>query len=390
MLQGNRMKMGFLVLGLTLLAPFILPPPARSDEGASLFEACRHHTVYHRRGRCYQKKLEVLMKKRGTEQALDALSLLAGEDPDILPRAHQYAYFIGWRSFSHYTDASVAFSHCRDTFSSGCYHGVLEGHLGSLSKVDAATTAAVCDEQIEAARHSTFLRYQCVHGLGHGLTMHFKYDLKKALSLCDALMMKWDRDSCYGGVFMENVVASQNIHYQERYTGQAVQRKSVLRPRDPLYPCNSVARKYQHACYQMQASAILTLTRQNFSQAFHICSKAPMEFTSACYESLGRDISGQTLRNEQKIVSLCGKGEPPATAWCLVGAVKDIITAHADPQRGLAFCRHLNVPTQKEGCYVAAGQVLATLYPDEQRRARACAVAEEQYVSVCRSAAPKL
>jgi hypothetical protein len=389
MLHGNSLKflIVFFVLGLACL---FIPLSASSDEGTAIFDACSHQTAYHRKAGCYQKKIEALMKKQGTEQALDALSLLAGEDPDILQRAHQYAYFLGWRSFFHYEDASVAFSHCRDTFSSGCYHGVLQGHLGSLSKVDALTAAAVCDEQIEAARHSMFLRYQCVHGLGHGLTVHFQYDLKKALSVCDGLAMEWDRDSCYGGVFMENVVASQNIHHQQQYSGQAAKRKSVLRPRDPLYPCNSVATKYQHACYQMQASAILTLTQHNFSQAFHICSKAPAAFTSTCYESLGRNLSGLTLRNEQKIVSLCGKGQPTATAWCLIGAVKDIITAHADPQRGLAFCRHLNVPTQKEGCYAAAGQVLATLYPDEQRRERACAVAEEQYVSVCRSAAPKL
>lgn len=382
--------MVFWLVGVTFLVPFILPPHTRGDEGALLFEACRHQTGYYRKARCYQKKLEALMKKNGTGRALETLSLLAGEDPDILQRAHQYAYFLGWRSFSHYKDASVAFSHCRDTFSSGCYHGVLEGYLGSLPKVDATTAAAVCNEQIDAAGNSSFLRYQCVHGLGHGLAMHFKYDLKKALSLCDALVMKWDRDSCYGGVFMENMVASQNSHHQQRYTGQAAQRKSVLRPRDPLYPCNSVAKKYQHACYQLQASAILTLTRQNFSEAFRICGKAPAEFTSACYESLGRDISGRTLRNEHKIVSLCGKGNPTAMARCLVGAVKDIITSNTDPQRGMAFCRHLNVPTQKETCYAAAGQVVATLYPDEQRRERACAVAEEQYVSVCRSAAPKL
>lgn len=384
MVQRDTMKMGYWVGVLTFIAPFMLPTYVQSDTKASLFEVCLDQTAYYRKARCYQKKLEVVMKKNGTEQALEMLSLLAGEDPDLLQRAHQYAYFLGWRSYSHYKDASAAFSHCRDTFSSGCYHGVLAGHLGSLPKVDATTAAAVCNEQIDDALQSTFLRYQCVYGLGHGLTIHFKYDLKKALSLCDTLIMKRDRDSCYGGVFMENLVAFQNDHHRQRYTGQASQRH------DPLYPCNSVAKKYQHACYQMQGSAILTLTGRNFTQAFHICSKVPGESTSACYESLGRVASGQTLRNEQSIVSLCGKGQPTAMGWCLVGAVKDIIIAHTDPQRGLAFCGRLNVPNQKESCYAAAGQVVATLYPDEQRRERACAVAEEQYVSVCRSAAPKL
>lgn len=378
------------LLLILLLPPHDMGVSATGDEGPALVDACRHHTAYYKKARCYQKKLEAIMQTQGTEQALVALKFLAAEDPEILQRANQYAHFLGWRSFAHYKDVSVAFSHCRDTFSSGCYHGVLQAYLGSLSPVTPEAIATVCDKQVQTAQSSTFLRHQCLHGLGHGLTTHFEYDLKKALSFCDMLPMDWDRGSCYGGVFMENVVAAQNAHHYEQYTGRKADKLTVLQPRDPLYPCNTVAKKYQHACYQMQSSAILTLTRHNYSQAFHICSKAPDEFASVCYESLGREISGVSLRNEQKIIALCGEAEPEAMTACVVGAVKDIILAHADPQRGLSFCRNLEAPRQRIACFTAAGQVLATLYPDAKQRDTACAIAEEPYAAICRAAAPHL
>ena len=51
---------------------------------------------------------------------------------------------------------------------------------------------------------STFLLYQCVHGLGHGLMIYSRNDLPYSLRICDGLATAWDRNSCTGGVFMQN------------------------------------------------------------------------------------------------------------------------------------------------------------------------------------------
>lgn len=356
---------------------------AADNQAATMVEDCKGKRPAERAS-CYQQGLERVLTERGTEQALTALEQLAQQDAEVLRDGHVYAHHLGRASFSHYGEAATAFSHCRDTFWSGCYHGVLEGYLSSRTQVAAQDIATLCRDSIDASQ-STFIKYQCVHGLGHGLTMYFDHDIFKALSFCDALPTDWDRESCYGGVFMENIIAFQNPS-QHGHHGQQGTHKNFLNPQDPFYPCNAVEGKYQRACYMMQTSAILTFFDQNFDKAFQVCDKAPTAFIPTCYQSLGRDISGATLRDGEHTMRLCRLGAPQYRQYCVVGAVKDFILTSADPQRGFAFCRALDA-AYKHDCYAAVGEILISLYPDHAVRGQACTNAEEEYQAVCNASA---
>lgn len=367
---------------LAVLGAFSTLLFAAPDDAVQMATDCKKQSGQEKMS-CYQQQQEAMLKTHGTEQALTALEQLATRDPDVLRDAHVYAHYLGRISFSHYKDAPTAFSHCRDIFWSGCYHGVLEGYLSSIPQVEPKDIATLCDKAIDTTQ-SLFLKYQCVHGLGHGLTMYFQHNIFTALSFCDALPTDWDRESCYGGVFMENIVAFQNPHHQHHahHAGHQI----LLKPQDPLYPCNAVAKQYQRACYLMQTSAILTFAKQDFAQAFRECDKAPTEFIPTCYQSLGRDISGSTLRDAKKTRGLCQKGSPEHLRYCLVGAVKDFILTYADPQRGFAFCRTVDT-AYKQDCYAAVGEILISLYPDREARGQACTQAEEAYTAACKASA---
>jgi hypothetical protein len=89
----------------------------------------------------------------------------------------------------------------------------------------------------------SFNYYNCVHGLGHGLMYVEGHNLFKALELCDKLTDDWDSESCYGGVYMENVIANGKDHISK-----------YLKEDDLLYPCNVVDEKYKQQCYLMQSS----------------------------------------------------------------------------------------------------------------------------------------
>ncbi len=372
------------------LALFGIPSFAQEkNEAEQLWGQCGGHQHQPQKRQCYHTGLEKILRTQGTEHALATLDTLTRQDPDVLRDAHPYTHHLGRASFAYYKDVAEAFAHCRETFWSGCYHGVLEGYLRSLPEVRADTIAAVCTREIDAWQ-STFLQYQCLHGLGHGLTLYFDYQLPTALEGCDALASPWERESCYSGVFMENVVAFFQPHHTHQGEHHHASRpRSLLRPEDPLYPCNAVDEPYQRACYRMQSSAILTFSQHDFTKAFQVCAGAPAAFVSVCYESLGRDVSGFTLRNTEKTLTLCRQGSPEQATACLVGAVKDFILTHADPQRGLAFCRRLD-DASKEACYAATGEVLLSLYPDNQQRAQSCAEAETEYIDACKAAAAAL
>ncbi|MGH8573784.1 MAG: hypothetical protein ACREX8_14600, partial [Gammaproteobacteria bacterium] len=96
---------------------------------------------------CYEKALDAVLAEKGTEAALSALERYTKDDPVALREAHPLVHHIGRRSFAFYKDARIAMSHCKDTFWSGCYHGVLEGYLGSLPEIEPRHVVPLCEDE---------------------------------------------------------------------------------------------------------------------------------------------------------------------------------------------------------------------------------------------------
>ena len=192
--------------GVMLLFGVLWVGGIQAGETDSL-DACRAQP-FDAKMQCYQRYLETVLQAEGTEQALTVLEQVTAQDPEALREAHPLVHHVGQRSFARYGTAPLALSHCRDVFWSGCYHGVLQAFLSSLPTVEQQHILPLCPTSETVSTYS-FQRYNCLHGLGHGLIIQFRYDLLKSLAFCDALPGSWDRESCYGGVFMENIVTFQ-------------------------------------------------------------------------------------------------------------------------------------------------------------------------------------
>ena len=334
---------------------------------------------------CYQRHLEAVLQAEGTEQALTILEQITVQDPEALREAHPLVHHVGQRSFARYGTAPLALAHCRDVFWSGCYHGVLQAFLSSLETVEPQHILPLCPISETVSAYS-FQRYNCLHGLGHGLTIQFRYDLLKSLAFCDALPGSWDRESCYGGVFMENIVTFQQAQRaQPAQSGgdhHHHEATSFLNPQDLLYPCSVLNEKYLRACYLMQTSAVLTFLNYDFAQAFTQCARVEGEHQTTCYRSLGRDISGYTLRDAVRVNELCRLGQADQIRQCFIGAVKDFILTDANPDPGLALCRSLDGPFKRD-CYATVGEMVIPLFDDKEKRAQACRKGEDEYVDAC-------
>lgn len=333
--------------------------------------------------RCFHERLEAAIKSEGTEHALSLLELWTKQDPDVEREAHPLVHHIGRQSFAHYGGPAKAMSHCRDVFWSGCYHGVLQAYLGSLAVVESHHIVSLCPP-IGGVIDFSFKRYNCLHGLGHGVTLQFHYDVLKSLAYCDYLTSEWDRESCYGGVFMENIVTFQTARQAQTahaHHGQH-QATSFMNAQDLLYPCSALDSKYLRSCYLMQTSAILTFLNYDFAQAFTQCERVVTEHQTTCYRSLGRDISGYTLRDSERVTQLCELGRGDQVRQCFIGAVKDFILTDASPDPGLALCRKLD-GRFKSDCYGTVGEMVVTLYSDRDQRDQACRKGEAEYVDTC-------
>jgi hypothetical protein len=156
--------------------------------------------------------------------------------------------------------------------------------------------------------------YNCVHGLGHGVTIRFGNDPFPALPYCDTFGDSWERSNCYTGVFMQNIVVDRQMHASVR-----------LKKDDPIYPCNAVAPKYKSACYLGQTSYVLRVLDYDYEKAFDVCDQVEDEFVSTCYVSMGRDISGNFKREAKSVVEHCSLGSPENQRDCYIGAVRNAV-----------------------------------------------------------------
>ena len=173
---------------------------------------------------CFRQAFANLAYKEGPQKALQAL----GEDDQSIPAVHsdchQISHWVGHGGLAHYhNDAAQALSHGAMTCNSGYYHGVLQSAFAGLPKGAVEVKARkLCTTP--AVNTDDFLLYQCVHGLGHGLMIYSGDDLPWSLRTCHTLQTDFDRVSCTGGAFMQNLDTTMG-------------RSKYLSNKNPLYPC---------------------------------------------------------------------------------------------------------------------------------------------------------
>ena len=364
--------------------------PARSAAGPGA--ACQRLADAERRT-CYSRLLSERLAAQGVADAVATLDALAAADQEVAERAHEYAHGIGIEAYGRSPDITGTFAACGDGYSSGCRHGVIQAYFESRHHVEAADVEALC-QPFKSATTSRWVLFQCVHGMGHGLTMFHGHDLPRALTDCDLLTDAWDRESCYGGVFMESVINATTPHHPATQLAAASHSHepkttfTAIDPDDPLYPCSIMAERYLHACYQMQTSVMLYLNHGDIGSAARSCDKAPPPMRSVCYQSLGRDITSYALRDPQKTADLCAKGTEAYRPSCYFGAAKALVDWTATTDVAFTFCRIVAREPGGPTCYQALGEEIATLVATMPEREAQCTRAHmPAAVAACRRGA---
>src|SRR6185369_14523485 len=253
------------------------------------------------------------VKKFGPRQAviqLASVDAAAGRD------CHQGAHLLGRLAYEVYGEK--AFAYCSAECHSGCYHGATEAFFKEHGTANLQENLKI----ICGSGLNNFFSHQCLHGVGHGLMAWSDYDIYEALKDCDLLTTK--QDSCYTGVFMENIIGAVPANSkQDPSTGLTLHYTKYLN-NDPSYPCTVVADKYKGACYFYQTSRMVQLFHADFSKVSTACQSAPSAYQEACFESMGRDIDSFTIQQPQESIALCLNAPYGSLRiGCLRGAVQD-------------------------------------------------------------------
>jgi hypothetical protein len=203
--------------------------------------------------------------------------------------------------------------------------------------------AIACDPKV-ALR----FRYQCLHGLGHAIMFFASYNLTNSLEVCDALEDDWSRNSCYGGVFMENVFNSIN-------------EKKNFSSTDYHAPCSRLDAKYRHECYMMQTSRMteMGLAAEGILEQ---CAKAG-DFREVCAQSLGRDLSNESRLGERReAAKKCELASGEIRRACVRGVVYALVDNTWDGRYALPFCAALSSADDQEDCFKETQQYLRSYF----------------------------
>ena len=325
---------------------------------------------------CYEQAFGNIAFYDGPKVALALFDQKIAEPGPIEGDCHRIAHMIGSASLAR-NEGNVAktFSEGRSSCWSGYYHGILERAFASVDFTSVTEIGAVARGLCEDSdvRRITWILYQCVHGLGHGLMINSGYDLPFALDVCEELGSDWDRTSCKGGVFMENISSSYGFT------------SKWLKDDDPVYPCNWVEENDKLYCYLMVTSRILRVIDWDWKKTAEICARVEPNWVATCFQSYGRDASGSTRQNPEEILKLCKTaGEFGGEPECVAAAAKDMTANYSSGKQASILCNEAPVKL-RGGCFYAIGSIMGSFTATSGERQADChaITTNEDYYQQC-------
>lgn len=318
-------------------------------------------------------ELEYYLRLFGPRKVMDELLVDSGGGSVV--DCHQEAHNTGRLAYKLY--GAEVFSEGDSSCHSGFYHGAMEEFLKEEGTNDLARKIDEICSQFKTA----YSNFECLHGVGHGVMAYLDYDMLASLATCELLENDYNRGSCYGGVFMENIVAAQGL-------GAIKGHETDWVSEDPHFPCNGVTQdpNVQTECYKMQTSWMLTLFKGDFAKASAACEDAPADMRPMCFLSLGRDAAGYALRDPQKILTYCAFASEEYTPSCLSGALNVIVEFWGErlTDEGSNFCGQIINYENKTACFSQLGGRLREIFPEnEVARIRSCGNFTNEFSDIC-------
>lgn len=282
---------------------------------------------------------------------------------------HQTAHVLGRIAFELF--GALAFSLSGHECHSGGYHGATEAFFSDhgTSNLHSDITL-ICSTGL-----NQFFRHQCVHGVGHGLMAWTNYELLDALGLCSGLTGREDQESCYSGVFMENVVGglSGSMGHITEFLSD-----------DPHFPCNILEQRYVPPCYFYQTSHMQTLFGADFQKIAEACAEAPQTAHRLCFQSMGRDVGGATRGNPELAIKSCSQVAVLENRLdCQDGAVQDSFWDAGGADDALGFCRMLVGERDKTRCFFVIVNRAHQIYENPSDLQAFCGKVEAEYRKGC-------
>jgi hypothetical protein len=309
-------------LAVVLVAAAIAVPLAVAGGGESGPCAAQNHESY----ACWDEYFTGILEEQGGVAALAELALLVKTDGWVMSNCHPLAHQIGNAGLVFYGTVKKAINNGDGTCWSGYIHGVYEKHMAQFDDAELYDEVKTLCERDPDDPYA-FDYYNCLHGIGHGVTIRFGNDVFKGLPYCGVFEEDWEATNCATGAFMQNIVVDRTMHQSIR-----------LDPDNLMYPCTAVEDRWKSACYLGQTSYALRELDYDYAKGFELCDGIEEKYVSTCYVSMGRDISGNSHREAATVLERCSLGDPEFQEWCFIGATRNAVFHDHGTKNADALC----------------------------------------------------
>jgi len=292
---------------------------------------------------CYDKFIGDYVGDKTVKNLLSDLEMSRSTSSSMENSCHPVAHAIGRYSLTKHGNVGDAFEACDYTCHSGCYHGVMERLFFTEEQITAGLQHLGYDQLAQKVpgiclpanfkNPSKQILFQCLHGIGHAILYTIDYKLEQGLALCDLLPGSFERESCYGGLIMENVTAYEKS-------------KRDIQKDNPHYPCNKLDAKYQYSCYAMQTSVMFDIGL-SADEIAKECLNAGSQ-VETCFISLGRDLSNNIRTGGSAYVQKVCTNSGQYAENCIRGAIYAVIDNTWDGKYALPFCEGLTEPLKTD------------------------------------------
>jgi len=285
------------------------------------------------------------------------------------PESHDLAEFL----YGYLGDVSLALDFNDPLMcGGGNYHGIVYSHLKSqviLNDMDPQKVdiSKICPN--DPLNEQTIARWECIHGVGHGLTKINNFDVFPALERCEEFEKDWERVSCSKGLFMENI---DNFNYYGTGT---------FSKEDLFFPCNKLEQELSPPCYHYQARHVYVQNKFNFTSSFEKCETAPPGFEKYCYRGLGSHM-GISVKGNPDFSKICLDAKTDFQEFCYLGIAMKFAD-NRSIKEALKFCS--TIPNDfQTSCYGEVGKWIKMVYDEPSERLEACLVSNNlKYFEAC-------
>jgi hypothetical protein len=279
----------------------------------------------------YKEKYLTLLVESTPRETLAALREEVSNDATLARACHPLAHEIGRATYNTTHDFTESLAQQDEICNSGFLHGVIEAHFSESEDV-----LAEIPETCKDFDQESYLGWQCLHGIGHGLMYFTAQDLPRSLALCDELPLA-ARSTCANGVFMDNFNTDQVLHPSR-----------FLKADDPSYPCAEQQDRHKSDCYTYAPTYYLALNPGEYDSALDWCRSVEKEFASSCFWGVGSQTIKENSKTPEFAIEICEKGAPAETDACIKGALNLLALHHGSIEPVETLCATL--PEHRASC----------------------------------------